>query len=213
MVDSKPVSVPALRRLPRYLQYLRALQQKGQKAISASQMSIDLDVQHTLVRKDLAMTGMEGVPKVGHKIDDLISGIECFLNWNNVTDAFLVGFGNLGSALVGDGGFKKTGINIVAAFDVDPNKVGRRIQGIEVLPMAKLSDLVRRMNVHIGIITTSHTVAQEVADDMVKSGILAIWNFAPVSLKVPESVIVEEADIYASLAVLSRKLNQRVKRI
>lgn len=202
----KSIPAPTLRRLPRYYHYLCRLQEKGQAMISASQMAEDLDVHPTQVRKDLAITGVQGKPKVGSRVDDLVRSIETFLNWNNASDAFLVGAGNLGSALMGYSGFNRAGIRVTAAFDARPDRVGSRIHGVEVLPMAKFKDLVQRMHIAIGIITVPAEGAQEIADLMVQSGIQAIWNFAPTSLDVPDDVIIENVEFYSSLAILSRRL-------
>lgn len=203
---AESVPEPTLRRLPSYYHYLVRLREKGQEMISAAQIGEDLGVHHTQVRKDLAYTGSQGRPKVGHRVAELIQSIETFLNWNNSTDAFLVGAGSLGTALLGYEGFSKAGVRIVAAFDRDPKKVGRKLHGVSVLPMDKLEDLARRMHIAIAILTVPAEGAQEVASALVRGGVRAIWNFAPVPLSVPEGVIVESITLYASLAVLSRKL-------
>ena len=205
------VPEPTLRRLPKYYHYLRRIQGEGQEIISATQMAEDLGIHHTQVRKDLSVTGSQGKPKVGHRVDDLLLSIETFLNWNNFSDAFLVGAGNLGSALLGYTDFKKAGIRIVAAFDASPSKVGKKIHGVAVLPMAKFEDLAHRMHIVIGILTAPAERAQEIADLMVRSGIQAIWNFAPITLDLPADMIVENVELYASLAVFSRKLSERNK--
>ncbi len=207
------VSDLTLKRLPVYLHYLKDLREKGIDSVSASQLGKDLSVHHTQVRKDLAATGLRGVPKVGHRVMDVIRAIEDFLNWNNTTDAFLVGVGNLGSSLAGFAGMQKTGIQIVAAFDNDPAKIGKKAFGVEVLPIEKLAALIRRMKVHIGIICTPASVSQEIADIMAENGILAIWNFAPVNLQVPDDIIVENVDILRSLSVLSRRLKEKIAEI
>ncbi|MCD6181071.1 MAG: redox-sensing transcriptional repressor Rex [Candidatus Cloacimonetes bacterium] len=200
------VSDLTLRRMPKYLHFLRPLQKLGHEFTSASEISRALGIHHTQVRKDLALTGVRGIPKVGHRVDDLIKAIEEFLNWNNSTDAFLIGTGNMGAALLGYDGFNKTNIKIVAAFDADPKTIGREVNGYRVMNIDKCANLVERMHVHIAILTTPTVVAQEVTDMLVGAGILAIWNFTPIKLVVPKDVIVEDAELYSSLAVLSRKL-------
>jgi len=203
-VESVPE--PTLRRLPSYHSYLTRLRDKGQIMISASQIGADLGVHHTQVRKDLAFTGSEGRPKVGHRIEELVNSIEAFLNWNNNTEAFLVGAGRLGMALMGEPSLQKAGVKIVAAFDVNAKKVGQSIQGVRILPMEKFPDLVKRMHIAIGILAVPVDAAQEVAQLMARSGIQAIWNMAPIDLDVPGDIIVENVALHASLAVLSRKL-------
>jgi len=203
---AESVPEPTLRRLPSYYHYLVRLREKGQEMISAAQIGEDLGVHHTQVRKDLAFTGSQGRPKIGHRVADLVASIETFLNWNNATDAFLVGVGHLGTALLGYAGFERAGVKIVAAFDTNPRMVGKKIQGVSVLPLEKLPDLARRMHISIGILTVPAEAAQEVADLMIGSGIQAIWNFAPTVPDVPAGVIIENVALYSSLGVLSRKL-------
>jgi redox-sensing transcriptional repressor len=128
-----------------------------------------------------------------------------------VNEAFLVGVGNLGTALLGHERFSKFGLRIVAAFDTDPAKTGHWIHQKAVLPLEKLAELAPRMSILLGIITTPAEAAQAVADEMVKGGIQAIWNFAPVKLKVPEDVIVHNEDLYSTLASLSWKLATRLR--
>jgi len=205
----EPVPEPTLRRLPRYYHLLRRLQENGQEIVSATMMAEELGIHHTQVRKDLAATGSVGKPKVGHRVDDLILSIERFLNWNNSSDAFLVGAGNLGLALLGYQGFEKAGIKIVAAFDANPEKVGQQYRGVTILPTDKFEDLAKRMHISIGILAVPETKAQEIANIMVRSGIQAIWNFAPLTLDLPQSMIVENVELYSSLAIISRKLAER----
>jgi redox-sensing transcriptional repressor len=157
----------------------------------------------------LAATGIIGKPKVGYAVPALIDSIETYLGWKNVTDAFVIGAGHLGGALLGYDGFKAYGLNILSAFDTDPAKIGTTIYGKDVLPMDKLPDLVARMHVGIGILTVRAASAQEAANITVMAGIKAIWNFTQIKLQVAPSVIVENMDLSASLAVLSRKLAER----
>jgi redox-sensing transcriptional repressor len=205
------VPEPTLRRLPKYYHYLRRVQGTGQEIISATQMAEDLGIHHTQVRKDLAATGSQGKPKVGHRVEDLLVSIEAFLNWNNFSEAFLVGAGNLGSALLGYTDFEKAGIRIVAAFDSNPLKVGGRVHGVEVFPMAQFEQRALERHIAIGIITVPADRAQQIAETMVRGGLQAIWNFAPITLDLPEEIIVENVELYASLAIFSRKLEERRK--
>ncbi len=207
----KAAPVPSVRRLPAYLRFLKQLQARSRDVVSCTHIANELGLVQTQVRKDLAMTGIVGKPKVGYEIPALIEAIERFLGWNNTSDAFVVGAGNLGAALLGYEGFKEYGLNVLAAFDVDESKIGTPIHGKEVFPFEKLPDLVDRMHVQIGILAVPAKAAQDVANLMVLSGMRAIWNFAPVNLEVPESVIVENMNLSASLAVLSSRLAQTLK--
>ncbi len=202
---------PSLRRLPGYHHYLVELEAKGITRVSCSAIGRDLNCIPVQVRKDLQYTGIIGKPKTGYEVRELIRAIEGFLGWNNVNEAFLVGVGHLGTALLGHEKFSRFGMRVVAAFDTDPAKVGQWIHETAVLPLEKLGDLARRMSIHLGIITAPAEVAQAVADEMVKAGIQAIWNFAPVTLKLPEHIIVHNEDLYSSLASLSWKLARRFR--
>lgn len=204
----RPIPEPSLRRLPAYLFYLRRMLAGGRDVISCPHIARDLHLDPTLVRKDFEATGMIGKPKVGYPIPQLVGTIEEFLGLHNTRDAFLVGAGHLGAALLGYEGFREIGLNVVAAFDADPAKVGGQLRGISVLPMDKLIELAQRMAVHIGIVTVPAAAAQPVADALVTGGIRAIWNFAPTHLQVPESVVLEEVQLSSSLAVLSSRLNK-----
>lgn len=203
----KSIPEPTLRRLPVYYQYLKNIKKhEGFKFISATQIGNDLNILPIQVRKDLEIAEVSGRPKLGYKITELIKRIEDFLGWNNITDAFLVGAGNLGSAILGYSGFREYGLNIIAAFDDDEKKVGTEIAGKIVFHIDKLPDMVKRMGIKIGILTVPAPYAQEVADIMVRAGIRAIWNFTHVKINVPPSVIVQHENLASSLVVLSKKL-------
>ncbi|HWQ10835.1 MAG TPA: redox-sensing transcriptional repressor Rex [Holophaga sp.] len=207
-----PIPEPVLRRLPRYYDALRQLRAAGQETVSTTLLAEAFpDVHPTQIRKDLAVTGVQGRPKVGFTVADLMAAIETFLHWNNRSEAFLVGAGNFGAALVGDTGLWQTGIKVIAAFDISPRKIGTEIRGVRVLPMDKFENLARRMRIPIGILTVPGPSAQACADLMVKAGIRAIWNLTAVNLVVPDGTIVEHVDLFASLAVLGRKLREQPK--
>lgn len=203
---AKTVPEPTLRRLPLYHRYLAELPQPGRENISCTDIGAALKLDPTQVRKDLEATGIVGRPRVGYSMNELSRTIEQFLGWHNVNDAFLVGAGSMGSALLGYRKFEQCGLKIVAAFDTDVKKIGTKIHDVHILPLAKLLNLARRMHVQMGIITVPAPFAQGVADLMVQGGIRGIWNFAPVRLNVPDTTIVHNEDLYISLASISQKL-------
>ena len=198
----------SLRRLPLYHHLLQAMLLTGVPNVSCTVIAAALNLDSTQVRKDMEATGIVGKPKVGYSLVVLASWIENFLGWNNTNDAFLVGAGSLGSALLGYEKFRQLGFNLVAAFDTDPGKVGRSIAGNQVLHLDNLVDLASRMHIHLGVIATPSDAAQTVANLMVEGGIRAIWNFAPVHLRVPDFVILQNEDLYDSLASLSFRLER-----
>lgn len=205
------VALPTVRRLPSYLRIIKDFQETGQQYISSTIIAERLQLEPIQVRKDLAAVGIGGHPRLGFAINDLLKAIIHFLGWDNTTDAFIIGAGNLGSALAGYQGFTDYGLNIIAAFDVDEKKISTLIHGREIFHMDRLPELARRLNVHIGILTLPADFAQNATDALIASGITAIWNFTPVKLIVPEDVIVEKIDLAASLAVLSRTLQKKIR--
>ena len=202
----KSVSEPTLKRLPLYHRFLKELPATGRETVSCTDIGLDLDLDPTQVRKDLEAVGIVGRPRIGYVRANVIEGLEQFLGWKNVNDAFLVGAGSMGSALMGYRKFEECGLKIVTAFDLDPSKIGTRIHGKHILPLGKLADLAQRMHVLIGIITVPAAEAQAVADLMISGGIRAIWNFAPITLDLPKGIIVENLELFASFALLLRKL-------
>ncbi len=201
------VSKATIGRLPAYHRYLKEKQAEGERTISSTAIAEDLHLNAVQVRKDLALiSSVAGKPKLGFDVEDLIADIDRFLGYDNVSDAVLVGAGGLGSALVGYGGFKNYGLNIVAAFDSSPALIGTVLHGVHVFDVSELGRLVRRLNVRIGIITVPKEAAQGAADALVSGGVRAIWNFAPVHLSLPANIAVKNEDMAASLAILSKRL-------
>jgi redox-sensing transcriptional repressor len=200
------VPEPTLRRLPLYYQYLKKELALGNEFVSGTDIARGLDLTSIQVRKDLQATGAVGKPKIGYHIESTIKCIEKNIGYNNNKDAFLVGAGNLGKALLGYEGFQGLGLNIIAAFDTDPEKIGSEFRGKSILDLEKFPELVKRLGIKIGIITVPATEAQSVCQLMIESGIKAIWNFAPVHLSVPEQIIIQNENLAASLSVLSKKL-------
>ena len=204
------ISTQTLHRIPLYLNYLRSLPEGGSENISATAIAEALGLNDVQVRKDLAQVSSGGRPKIGYVTKRLIADIEEFMGHNDTRSAIVAGAGNLGRALFSYGGFSEYGLELVAAFDVDASLIGTRIAGKPVLSFDRMRDLCQRMKIRIGIITVPADAAQQVCDQMVESGILAIWNFAPVHLNVPEGVLVRYENIACSLAVLAKRLNDKL---
>lgn len=206
------VSKQTLQRLPLYLNYLKTRSKEGITNISAPIIADGLKLNEVQVRKDLALVSSGGRPKTGYKIDSLIADIKAFLGYDNVNEAILVGAGQLGKALLSYKGFDEYGLNIVAALDIDEELIGSVVNGKQILSIDKMKDLCKRLNVHMGIITVPAENAQQVCNMLIESGILAIWNFAPVHLNVPEHILVQNENIAASLAVLSKHLIEKMSK-
>lgn len=194
---------PSIRRLPSYLHIIRNAQRNNQFYISGTVIAQELNLEPIQVRKDLAITGIVGKPKKGYPVDALIAAVERFLGWDEIHDAIVVGAGNLGSALMGYPEFRIHGLHIVAAFDTDPDKIGKKIHGVTVLNFADLDAAIRDSKVEYAILTVPSPFAQETADILVKAGIHAIWNFTNTKLKVPDDVVVHREDLSSGYALLS----------
>ncbi|MBI9020211.1 MAG: redox-sensing transcriptional repressor Rex [Verrucomicrobia bacterium] len=205
-LERKTAGVPTLKRLPLYLRLLRQMKETGEEYASGAVVAKELGLDPIVVRKDLAITGAVGRPRLGFQMDEIITAIEEFLGWSNTSDAFLVGVGNLGTALLGYQGFEQHGMRIVAAFDSNPKLIGKTIHGKTILDIKKLPQLAKRMHVQIGILTATASVAQDIADVMIEGGIRGIWNFTPAKLSVPAHVSLQREDLASSLAVLSHRL-------
>lgn len=204
--NENQVPEPTLRRLPAYLFFLEKLRGEGTINISAPTIGKALKCDPTQVVKDLAFTGVRGKPRVGYNTYELIHALEEFLGFNKTNEAFLVGAGNLGRALMAYQEHQSLGLKIIAAFDTDENKIGAHVGGIHVLEYNKLFHLSNRLDVQIGILTTPDHVAQDVAEDLINCGIKAIWNFTSVSLDLPYEIIVENTSMSAFAAVLLQRL-------
>lgn len=207
---SSNISKQTLQRLPLYLSYIKALPEDAPKNISATMIAEALQLNDVQVRKDLASVSSSGKPKVGYNVKDLVAELESFLGYDNVDDAIIVGAGSLGKALLNYGGFKAYGLNVLAAFDLCEEPV--EFQGKTIFPIDQLESVCRRMNIHIGIITVPAASAQEICDSLVKSGVRAIWNFAPVHLVVPEGILVQNENMASSLALLSNHLREQLNK-
>lgn len=202
----KQVPEPTLRRLPAYLFFLENVRKEGVINISAPVIGKHLKCDPTQVVKDLAFAGAKGRPRVGYNTYELIHTLEDFLGFNRTNEAFLVGAGNLGKALMSFQEYQSLGLKIIAAFDIDEMKVGTQTGGIHILEYKKLFQLSDRLNIQIGILTTPNQVAQEVAEDMIRCGIKAIWNFTSANLDLPEDIIVQNTSMSSYAAVLLQRL-------
>ncbi len=205
------ISKQALQRMPLYLQCLKKLQKEGADVIASPAVAEALGFGEVLVRKDIAaVSSTQGIPKKGFPVAMLIADIEHLLGYNSVRQAVLVGVGYLGRALLSYKGFEPYGLNIVTAFDHDETIISSQICGKHVLPPSQIADICQRMNILIGIITVPAQQAQTVCDQLVSGGILAIWNFAPVQLQAPAHILIQNENMAASLALLSRHLKARI---
>ena len=208
-METLMVSKRLLRRLPIYLNYIKALPEETEN-VSASKIAKALDLGDVLVRKDLAKVSDGGRRKLGYNRNVLIRDIEEFLDMNSTTCAVVVGAGKLGQALLDYSGFEESGLSILAGFDIRPT-VSHTESGKPIYPMNRLESFCRNYDVRIGIIAVPDYQAQAVCDSLVACGIRAIWNFAPVHLKTPDYVLVQNENLAASLTSLRLQLKESLK--
>lgn len=206
-MSRKGISKTSLQRLPVYLEYLKSLDHGSEDNISATAIAAALGMGEVQVRKDLASVSGSGRPKVGYNVSDLIKELESYLGYDDTNNAVIIGAGKLGKTLLGYNGFKKYGLNIVAAFDIDDSVVD---SDKSIFPLSKFPDLCKRLKIRIGIITVPAGSAQAVCDLMIQNGILAIWNFAPTRLVVPPNILVQHENMAVSLSLLSRHLSEQL---
>jgi len=206
----KEIPRSVLKRLPGYLAYLKTIPEDSSPYISATALAHALGMGEVQVRKDLAMVSDGGRPKIGYLRKGLIDDIEQFLGYDNTTDAVLIGAGKLGQALLGYSGFEDYGLNILAAFDVNPAS-DIADEGKPIYPMNQLEPFCRSNKILMGIITVPAAYAQEVCDQLIACGIKAVWNFAPIHLEVPAHILVQNQNMATSLAVLSMHLQAQMK--
>ena len=199
-------SIPkaTLGRLPQYLEYLKGLPEIH-RTISATAIAKALSLGDVQVRKDLATVSGAGKPKIGYETDQLITDIESHLGYEQLTNAVLVGAGKLGRALLDYDGFENFGVTIIAGFDCNETVLKKGAKNI--LPISDINAYCREHDVKLGIITVGGGSAQDVCDKLVESGIKAIWNFAPVTLKVPDGVLLKQENLALSLAYLNNQIS------
>ena len=200
-------SIPkaTLGRLPQYLEYLRSLPEI-RRTISATAIAKALSLGDVQVRKDLASVCGAGKPKIGYETEKLITDIESHLGYERLTNAVLVGAGKLGRALLDYDGFEDFGVKIIAGFDC--NEMALKKGAKDILPIRDIGAYCQEHGVKLGIISVGQGSAQDVCDKLVESGIKAIWNFAPVTLKVPNGVLLKQENLALSLAYLNNQISK-----
>lgn len=202
----KVLNSPAIRRMPTYLHKLLRLQKEGRTHVSTTELAEYMNTELIVVRKDIALTGISGLRRVGYDVNELIVYIKEFLGWEKSINATLIGAGSLGSALLGYDDFSCYGFNITSVFDSNPEKVGRTIHGRTVSHIDDMDEVLLKDPAEVAVICVSNSAAQSVADQVVAHGIKYIWNFANVALMAPPGVIIQREVIAGGLAMLGVKI-------
>lgn len=199
---------PTLRRLPWYLAFVTLLRDRGVEYVSSTSIAKELNVDASQIAKDLSFLNIKGKTRIGYEVAGLEHELRDFLGFSEVHNAIVVGAGSLGSALMQDSGLQRYGLNIVAGFDVNPERIGRRIGTIEVFPISQLGGLTQKLNVSVGIVTVPFEAAQTVADACMEAGISALWNFTPCRIRVIDGVVIQNTSIYSNLAIMYNRLDR-----
>lgn len=203
-MEPEKFSRTLLKRLPLYLNYLKSIPESCTN-VSATTIARGLGLGDVQVRKDLAKVSDVGRRRTGRSREQLIHDIEEYLDFATATGTIIVGAGKLGQALLDYSGFEENGLNVMAAFDTQP-PAKQSASGKAIYPMSRLESFCKCYDVRIGIISVPAEHAQGVADALIACGIRAIWNFAPVHLKVPSHVMVQSENLAVSLTALRVQL-------
>ncbi len=197
------ISMAVIKRLPKYHRYLRELLAKDIQRISSKELSDIIGFTASQIRQDFNNFGGFGQQGYGYNVEDLYSEIGKILGLDGSYKSILIGAGHLGQALAKYEGFHDYGFHLTGIFDISDEVIGTKIQNVEVMPMEKMTEFASSENIDIAYICVNADSAQEITDMLVESGVRAIWNFAPVDLKVPEHITVENVHLIDHLMTLS----------
>jgi redox-sensing transcriptional repressor len=196
-------------RLSLYVRELSRLKAQRIPFVSSRRLAEHLGVTDAQVRRDLSRFGQFGTSGRGYDVQRLRNGLETVLGVSGrIWNVALAGVGNLGSALLAYGGFRQRGFLFKVAVDTDPGKIGRTVSGVVISPAERLPELIRARDIHIGLIAVPSASAQQVCDQLVRSGVRAIVNFAPMRLDVPPPVNLRSVDLAIELEHLTYFLAQ-----
>lgn len=185
------VDIPAIivARLPIYLETLELMYKEGIYKTSSREFGDRIGITAAQIRKDLSQFGEFGKQGTGYSIPNLVAELRKILHVDQIWDVAVVGTGNLGTAIARYPEFTHRGFRIVMCFDTDPALIGSQIGDITIEDSATMIERIREANIKIAMLTVPGTIAQQVADDLVKAGVTAILNYAPVALNMPPDII------------------------
>lgn len=208
-MENKKISTAVVKRLPRYYRYLSELLENGIDRISSQELSKKMKVTASQIRQDFNNFGGFGQQGYGYNVSFLHDEIGKILGLEHNYNVIIIGAGNLGQALANYSGFVKRGFHVSGIFDIDPTVVGKKINGIQVMPVEDLETFTREQAVHIAALTLPKDQASKIAGRLADLGVKAFWNFASTDLNLPEHVVVENVHLAESLMRLSYKLSEK----
>lgn len=201
------VSAAVVKRLPKYYRYLEMIASKGIIRVSSQELSNITGLTASQIRQDLNHFGGFGQQGYGYNVEELSGEIEKIIGINRKYNAIVIGIGNIGQAITQYSGFKDSGFKIVGLFDKAPKMVGKKLNGVEIKKIDNLDGFLKKNDVNIAIMAVPGDQAQSICDILVENGIDGIWNFAPVDLKLPDDVILENVHLDESLYTLTFYMN------
>lgn len=218
MIENKNIAKillpePTISRLPWYLAYLNLQRSRHVEYVSSTQIAKEINVDASQIAKDLSFLNIKGKTRIGYEVETLVNELEDFLGFKQEHNAFMIGVGSLGSALIQDSGLTQFGLNIVAGFDVNPILIGTDIGGVPIFSMDELDERQKEFGTEIGILAVPAEHAQDATDTMIACGIQAIWNFTPSRIKASNEIVIQNTSIYAHLAVMYNRLEEKKRMI
>lgn len=181
-------------RLPVYLRALQRLADKGVLTTSSQELGEMISISAAQIRKDISQFGEFGKQGTGYSIPFLVERLRDILKVDRIWDVAIIGMGDMGHALARYNGFVNRGFHVVMVFDNDPNKVGQKVGEFEIFSTAVMAEKLKQQKIRIAVLTAPASAAQEIADQLVKAGVKAILNYAPISINVPDEVHVQYID-------------------
>lgn len=208
MERKKNISMAVIKRMPKYYRYLKELANNDVDRISSKELSEKIGFTASQIRQDLNCFGDFGQQGYGYNVKELLSQIGLILGLDKQYNTIIVGAGNIGQAIANYTYFQKMSFDLKAIFDINPKLIGLKIRDVAIEDIDDLQSYIKEHEIDIAIICVPKDRAQGVCDIITTSGIKGIWNFAPVDLKVPDDVIVENVHLSESLMTLSYLLNE-----
>lgn len=209
MDKKKDISMAVIKRLPKYYRHLAELLRNDVDRISSKELSDKIGFTASQIRQDFNNFGGFGQQGYGYNVKDLYNEISNILGLDKRYSSVIIGAGNIGQAIANYSRFDKFGFDLKGIFDKNPKLIGMQMNDIEISDIDNLESFLKSSPVDIGIICVPAAQAQKVADIMVDSGVRGLWNFAPLDLKVPENISVENVHLSESLLTLVYLMNDK----
>ena len=181
-------------RLPIYLRALQRLSDQGIQTTSSQDLGALVGISAAQIRKDISQFGEFGKQGTGYSIPNLMEKLRNILNMDRVWEVVIIGMGDIGHALAHYNGFANRGFHVSMVFDNDPKKIGQTVGDFRVLDTASMIEKIKQHKIKVAVLTVPATAAQDATDLLVKAGVKAILNYAPISINVPEDVKVQYID-------------------